>query len=90
MKISLSEELVEILEEIKAEKKTLKEWCEIESSDMYQTKHFNGGFDADEEEFTFSYYNDDGKEYWFQIPLTEIDTALANPDYVFTAIIADY
>lgn len=89
MKISLSEELVEILEKIKAEKKTLKEWCEIESSDMYQTQHFNGGFDADEEEFTFSYYDDAGNEFWFQFPLNVVEIALTDPNFVFFATIAD-
>lgn len=43
----------------------------IESSDMFQTKNFCGGFDAIENEFCFSYYNDD-KEFWFQLSLNDI------------------
>ena len=73
MKIILDSELMNILLEIISEEKTEKEWALIESCDMFQTQHYNGGYDADEEAFCFSYYDDLGKEYWFQFSLSEID-----------------
>ena len=36
---------------------------------MFQGRDFVGGFDAAERAFTFSYYDSDDKEWWFQLPL---------------------
>jgi hypothetical protein len=60
-----------ICKEILGENKTLEEWSEVESSDMYQDSMYCGGFDSTEEEFTFSLYKD-GKEFWFQFPLEDV------------------
>ena len=51
----------------------MESWCLVESSDQFQTDEFCGGFDATEEEFCFSYYDQNEIEYWFQFPLTDID-----------------
>ncbi len=52
---------------------SLSEWKEIESSDEFQTENYCGGFDATENEFCFSYYDDEKKEYWFQNSYSEIE-----------------
>lgn len=48
---------------------SIESWCEIESDDMFQQGRFIGGFDADEREFCFSYYESSEVEYWFQFSL---------------------
>lgn len=52
--------------------KSLDEWAEIESDDMFQEDCYVGGFDRTEMEFCFSYYDETGDEYWFQISLDNI------------------
>ena len=68
---TLDDEFVRICTSILAEGKSVSAWAEIEADDMFQTKHYVGGFDATEMEFCFSVY-DDGKEYWFQLSLDSI------------------
>lgn len=72
MKIKITTELFSIFQEIVNENKKEEEWSEIESSDMYQEGDFSGGFDAIEHAFCFSYYDQEGEEYWFQVTLDEI------------------
>ena len=67
----IDDEFRSICQEIVAEDKTEDEWAEIESSDMFQTQKYCGGFEALEEEFCFSAYLTDG-EYWFQISLEQV------------------
>ncbi len=43
---------------------------------MFQTESYCGGFDADEREFTFSYYDTNSKEWWFQLSLETIEIIL--------------
>lgn len=71
MKIKLDEEFLVIAEEILAENKSIEEWSEIESDDMFQSGPFVGGFDGIEKEFCFSYESVNG-EYWFQLPLSSM------------------
>ena len=72
MKQNINQEFKEICIQILAENKSEKEWYEIESSDMFQTANYCGGFDGTEMEFTFSYYNEKKEEYWFQLSLKNI------------------
>jgi len=76
MKMLISEELKSIFYEINEENKSLSEWAEIESDDMFQTKNYCGGFDAIENAFCFSYYDENNKEYWFQLSLDEVAKAI--------------
>jgi hypothetical protein len=73
MKIKVTDEFKSICGEILKEKKSEQEWAAIESDDMFQTKSFCGGYDADEKAFCFSYYNKNGDEYWFQLTLEEVE-----------------
>lgn len=64
------------------------EWAERESSAMFQSQHFSGGFDATEGAFLFSYFPDDGGEFWFGVGLADIERATATrevPDPVMRA-----
>lgn len=72
-KLIIDQELRHILFQIKNENKTLEEWAEIESSDMFQSENYCGGFDATENAFTFSYFAKDSVEYWFQFSLDELE-----------------
>jgi len=69
MKIPIKPELVEICKEIRDKGFSEYQWAEIESCDMFQSDSFVGGYDADENEFCFSYYDQNGNEYWFQFNL---------------------
>ncbi len=70
MKHVVEASLIVMCKEIVKINKTVDEWVEIESSDMFQNDTYNGGFDGIEEEFCFSVYIDD-LEYWFQFSLEE-------------------
>ena len=76
MQIPITNELRLIFKQIVDEQKTEDEWSEIESDDMYQSESFDGGFDATERAFCFSYYANDGDEFWFQLTLSEIEGIL--------------
>lgn len=72
MKIPITEEFENICREIVAMDHTLGEWAEIESDDMFQSDHFCGGCESLEDEVTFSYYDDQRREYWFGVTLYDI------------------
>ena len=38
---------------------------------MFQSAMFCGGFDSDEMQFCFSFYPEEGVEYWFQFSLSD-------------------
>lgn len=72
-KLKINSKFLSICEQIQNENLDLEGWCLVESSDQFQTDDFCGGFDATEEEFCFSYYDEKRIEYWFQFPLADID-----------------
>ena len=76
MRHTIGRPLISILEDIVAENKREEEWAEIESDDMFQNDPYVGGYDADEEAFCFSYFAED-REYWFQLTLDEVKSAVA-------------
>ena len=74
--LKIESEFIKILKEIKSQNRVLSEWREIESSDMFQSEKYCGGFDSIEDKFTFSYYADKKQEFWFEVILEEIDKIL--------------
>lgn len=76
MYFEIDDEFLKIVEIIKNENKTFKDWEKEESSDDFQSDHFQGGFDLIEGAFCFSYFDDYRNEYWFQFKLDEIDNIL--------------
>ena len=75
--LKIDDELRDICHQIKKKNKSIEEWNEIESDDMFQTKNYCGGFDGIEQEFCFSYYDGEGKEWWFQFSLFEIERIIS-------------
>ncbi len=71
MNAVFSKELTNLFSEIVRENKTEPEWAEIEADDWFQRDNIIGGFDATENEFTFSIFVDE-IEYWLQISLKDI------------------
>ena len=65
-------EFITICQQILQENLDLKDWNLTESSDQFQTNKYCGGFDGTENEFTFSYYDENGNEFWFQLSLLDI------------------
>lgn len=65
-------EFLSLCNDILDENLDLENWRLIESSDQFQTDNYCGGFDAIENEFTFSYYDEEKKEYWFQLSLEDV------------------
>jgi hypothetical protein len=73
MLLKVDTELREICEEIVERDQSLEDWRETESDDEFQTDHYEGGYDADEDAFCFSHHAPDGEELWFQVTLAEVE-----------------
>jgi hypothetical protein len=85
MRIPITKELISICNQINDKGYSIEQWKDIESSDMFQTEQFCGGFDADESEFCFSYFAEDRNEYWFQFTLLtakEITNGINTPELI--------
>ncbi|WP_299214666.1 hypothetical protein [uncultured Aquimarina sp.] len=78
MKLKVDPEFKEVCKEIVNRELTIFQCELIESYDMFQTDNYNGGFDATESEFCFSYYDQNKREYWFQVSLSNIEKILTN------------
>lgn len=74
--LGIDEELLGIFREILSENLSESDWAEIESGDYFQSPHYCGGFDASENAFCFSYFSDMGDEFWFQLTLVEVSSAV--------------
>jgi hypothetical protein len=72
MKITVDDELVALCTAIQREDRTPSEWAAIESDDSLQSAHYEGGFDSIEMAFTFSFFDADDRELWFQLTLDEV------------------
>jgi hypothetical protein len=83
--IEADDHLRSICRQIIAENKTMLEWDQIESDDMFSDGPFSGGYDATEQEFLFSYYALDEKEYWLGFSL-EIAKKIADGSQYFLDI----
>ena len=74
IKHQVNPEFISICRKILDENLDLHNWSLIESDDQFQTENYCGGFDATENEFCFSYYKNNGIEYWFQLSLSDINS----------------
>jgi len=72
MKLVVTLELLRIFREIENRNLTLVQWRGIESDDEWESPNYQGGFDATEDAFCFSYFDNVGREYWFQKSLDEV------------------
>ncbi len=76
MIFEVNDELKEICKSIQAENISVEDWREAESSDEFQSDHYCGGYDADEDAFCFSYYGAGKREWWFQITCDDVNRIL--------------
>jgi hypothetical protein len=90
MKFQTDDEFKDICQQIVAHNLTPEEWREGESDDSFQSGHFCGGYDADEDAFCFSYYDPEQKEWWFQLTLPEVQKVLSGETNQIEAREADY
>jgi hypothetical protein len=77
MKLRVSQKFVVICQRIVDTDWTESEWAAHEADDWFQTDHFDGGYDATENAFCFSYVRADLCEYWLQLTLPEVHDVLA-------------
>lgn len=73
--LRIDHELTGICKEIIEYNKTDSEWNEIESSDLFQTEKYCGGYDGIEQSFCFSYF-ENKKEYWFCFQLNQVSNII--------------
>lgn len=85
MRITVDDELKQICKNIVSENLNLSQWQEIESEDIFQTKHYCGGFDATENAFCLSYFNSENQELWFQLTIDEVQKILSGEIFEFNA-----
>ena len=72
MPLPVDDELRELCGEIVAWMSNEPEWRDIEASDMFQSEHYCGGWEG-EDEFTFNYYDDENRELWFTLSPMEVE-----------------
>lgn len=77
MNIPITDEFRSICQQIIKENRSIEEWAAIESDDMFQTKSYCGGYDADECAFCFSCYDSHGNEYYFKLAFDETKKVLS-------------
>ena len=73
MQLRVDPEFRGVCEDIVAREQSIQDWRDTESDDEFQTEHYEGGYDADEDAFCFSYFPADGEELWFQVTLAEVE-----------------
>ena len=71
MELLVDDELRRLARQIVEENLSREQWRKIEADDWFQTDHYEGGFDATEDAFCFSFYPTAGPELWFQFSLDE-------------------
>lgn len=77
MELKIDEEFKTICCRIVSENRKTDEWREVESCDAFQSTHYCGGYDADEDAFCFSYYDGEKSEWWFQLTLDEVQKVVS-------------
>ena len=85
----LDEDFVAVAAEILGRNLSPEDWAPLESCDMFQRGAYCGGFDADEMEFTFSHFQKDGKEVWFQLSLAQLNRVVERRLTTVEARLAD-
>jgi len=80
MKIPVDGNLEKYVRKI-AENPDLEYWRDHESPSWFQDEKLNGGFDALDDVFGFSFRPKDGVEYWFQFSIEEA-TRAANGEII--------
>jgi len=75
--LEVDDEFIKICKLIEIDRKTDDEWSKIESSDMFQSEKYCGGYESIEQEFCFSYFAPEGREWWFQVSIEDVHKIVA-------------
>ena len=75
MELPVDAELRALCAEIAEWMRTEPDWVEDESSDMFQSEHYCGGWEGPEDGFTFSHYDATRTERWFSLSPDEVRAA---------------
>ena len=67
VRLQIDQPCVEICQKICIEYFLVEGWDKIESDDLIQRGSYEGGYDATEETFCFSYWTQDEQEYWVHV-----------------------
>lgn len=78
MKIKIDDEFKALCKKIVNMNLKIDQWNNIESDDMFQTTNYEGGYDAIEQAFCFSFYDKQRNEYWIQISLDQMQDILVD------------
>ena len=73
MQLPVDSELRALASEIVSWMASQPDWRELEGSDVFQSPNYSGGYEALEEAFTFSYYDPDRREWWFQLGAADVE-----------------
>ena len=71
MKHIVESELRDICSDIVDRDLSVDEWREAGSTDEFQGDRYQGGYDAEEDAFRFTYFGTDSTELFFQFTLEE-------------------
>jgi hypothetical protein len=83
--IEADDDLRKICLEIVIKGRTAAGWDQNECYDIFTAGPYEGGYDATEHKFLFSYYAPDGKECWIGFDL-EVATRIASGEQHFLEI----
>ncbi len=77
MRLTLGNEFKSLAERIIAFMASEPRWREFEADDLFQSPTYCGGYDITERAYTFSHYDSDGNEWWFQLSPSQISEVAA-------------
>ena len=86
MIIKVDNELLSLVVKISEHNHSEGEWLEYESSDMFQTKNFMGGFDGDDVCFACCKCGTEKNEFWFEFKLTDVPKILSREIVEFESV----
>jgi hypothetical protein len=89
MKLKIDQELLSLIAKIQQANLNEDQWAEIESSDMFQSENYSGGYDADDNEFCFSHFSLNRNEYWFSFTIEDVEAIINNEKKFVEARIPD-
>ena len=87
--IEVDRELMSVCREIAEKGWDEQEWLLHDASDFFQAGDVCCGYDAKERDFTFSKYQSNGEELWFQLSLQQIHEILKGEMKSIPAAIAE-
>lgn len=72
MQLTIDDELRQLLLQLASRHWSLQDWCQAEA-ESFESEHYCGGFDADEQKFCFSRYAAGGNHCWFEFEFSQLE-----------------